>query len=140
MKSENVIRDIEKINIEIADLKSKRVVLQKKLEKIIESEERIKQHRVNYLVDWVNEAVSEFYELEIDILAPTRERITVWGRAIFCHYARNHNKMTYQAIGDMLCKNHATVINALKMHENLLIDYEYQKLFLHVSKKLSDEL
>ncbi len=52
-----------------------------------------------------------------DILNQSRLRQYVWKRSAFCTFLRKHG-YTFARIGQMLEKDHATIIHALKIYDN----------------------
>jgi len=79
--------------------------------------------------------IKTFIEQEmrvIDMFQKTRRREYVDSRRIFFCVLRNKFLLTYQAIGDMAERDHATIIYAIKTFENIikidkLLNITYQK-------------
>ena len=111
---------------------------QSKLEMSLKAE-TVEQNFDSYrIINLFNDLVSSFYDKPLDIRNKSRERELVYGRAFYCWYVKWHYKISLIAIGDTINRNHATVIHAIKTHEDLIKteEYEYLKLTQHIQKFL----
>lgn len=68
-----------------------------------------------------------------DILAENRLQKNVDGRIAFSNYLRTHTKLSYQKIGNILGKGHATIIHAIKTHEKLIkFNRAYREMYRQI--------
>lgn len=54
------------------------------------------------------------------VLSKNRVRVVVDARRLYCGILRNVFGLTFQEIGDMLNKNHATIVHSIKVHDNFV--------------------
>lgn len=136
---------IEEIRHRIKDLEEQIKTNQELLEfwqsklQITLQAETVEQNFDSYrLINLFNDLVSSFYDKPLDIRNKSREKELVYGRAFYCWYVKYYYKISLQGIGDTINRNHATVIHAIKTHEDLTQteEYEYLKLTQHIQKYL----
>ena len=70
----------------------------------------------------VKEIVEDYYKLKID--SKTRQRKYVEARAVYYKLLRENSRMSLQAIGNTMNKDHATVLHSLRQIKDWL---EYDK-------------
>ena len=94
--------------------------------------------------EMIKEIVEDFYKLKIDL--KTRQRRYVEARAIYYKLLRDNSRMSLEAIGKTMNRDHATALHSLKnikdwleYDEQLRQDYEtLNKRVEHASKLNSD--
>jgi chromosomal replication initiation ATPase DnaA len=69
-----------------------------------------------------------------DLLASSQVRNNVDGRVAVSYYLRIHSKTTFQKIGDLLKKDHGTIMHYMKLHDNL---YRYNSEYKNKYDKLT---
>ena len=68
-------------------------------------------------------------------LSTSRKRDNVNGRIASSFYLRYVEKLSLEKIGEIINKNHSSVIHYLKQHESLcLYDKEYKRLYSKLTK------
>lgn len=72
-----------------------------------------------------------------DILNPSRLRQYVWKRSAFCTFLRKHG-YTFARIGQMLEKDHATIIHALKIYDNNKRYADFKACVMPIESDLQD--
>jgi hypothetical protein len=72
------------------------------------------------------------------ILKETRQREIVYQRAAAYNFVRKNNKLSLAAIGQIFSKNHATIINALRMYDNFI--QQKDEIFLWNIKSIEAQL
>ena len=69
-------------------------------------------------------------ETGLNVLNPTRKRQYVDARAMACFIMSRKLNLTLSQIGEILNKNHATVLHSLKLFDNLYeTDYRFKEKF-----------
>jgi len=67
---------------------------------------------------------------DCDILAKNRIQKNVFGRAAFYQFMRRNSGLSLQKIGDLIGKNHATIIHGLQVHSELMrFNREYREKY-----------
>ncbi len=97
-----------------------------KLEFTKERDEKIKSEiSQRYNLDWMH------------IESQSRVRIIVDARRLYCGILRNIFRLTYQEIGDILNKNHATIIHNINQHDAFVrILKSYKKNYDEIERTL----
>ena len=72
------------------------------------------------------------------ILKETRQREIVYQRAAAYNFVRKNTKLSLAAIGQIFGKNHATIINALRMYDNFI--QQKDEIFLWNIKSIEAQL
>ena len=99
-----------------------------RLDKTLEAEVREEQFDSDHIIDLINSIASDFYDMDIDIRDKNRKRQLAWARSFYCNHIKTYYpSVTLKTIGHSINRNHATVINSLHSHNDLLHDYEYRK-------------
>lgn len=103
------------------------------IERYEESVENVKESTRKFneeIVEGINKGASEFYGRQIDIRSKNREREFVYPRHFYCFYMNNKYGSTLSFIGKSINRNHATVINGIKNHRDLMAtgEFEYVRL------------
>ena len=87
---------------------------------------------LNY-AEKIIEKVSEYYKIQIkDIKGRSRKREFVKARFISMYLIRNNTSLKLKTIGDIVCRDHTTVLHSLQTIQNTLS--------LHYDTDLRDEL
>jgi len=69
----------------------------------------------------VLETVAEWFDIGIkDIIGPYRQRTVVHARWVCCTLLRKHTRMSLPQIGEVIDKDHTSVLNACAQMERLL--------------------
>jgi len=67
---------------------------------------------------------------DCDILAPNKLQKNVDGRIAFSQFMRCNSGLSLQKIGDLIEKNHATIIHHIKTHSQLMrFNREYREKY-----------
>lgn len=72
------------------------------------------------------------------ILKKTRKREVVYRRAAAYNFLRKNTKLSLTAIGDLFDRDHATVINALRMYDNFI--GQKDEIFLWNIRSIEEQL
>ena len=72
-----------------------------------------------------------------DILNQSRLRQHVWKRSAFAYFLRKHG-YTFARIGQMLEKDHATIIHALKIYDNNKRYADFKACVMPIESDLQD--
>ena len=72
-----------------------------------------------------------------DIMNPSRLRQHVWKRSALCRFLRK-NGYTFGKIGQMINKDHATIIHAQKVYENNSIYDDFKACIATIESDLQD--
>jgi len=71
--------------------------------------------------DKIKSEICKRYNLEWSrIQSTSRVRIIVDARRLYCGILRNIFRLTFQEIGDMLNKNHATILHNIQQHDTFV--------------------
>jgi hypothetical protein len=85
---------------------------------------RLEEHRrLKSIFKFVNESTAT------DIASRCRDNEHVKSRAIFCILARQETGATFEMIGEMINRTHATVIHNLSLKDWVFEDERYKKLY-----------
>jgi hypothetical protein len=68
----------------------------------------------------IKEICSRYNVKWSSILSKNRIRRVIDARRLYCGILRNVFGLTFQSIGTILNKNHATIVHNLKMHDNFI--------------------
>mgnify|MGYP003634362993 CR=1 FL=1 len=68
----------------------------------------------------IHEICSRYDVQWLSILSKSRVSVVVDARRLYCGILRNVFGLTFHQIGDILNKNHATIIHNLKIHHNFV--------------------
>lgn len=79
----------------------------------------------------INEIIDKF-----DLKNKARQIIHTYKRHAFCFYAYYKLEMTQTQIGNLISKDHATVIHSIRQHNNLKTDIRYKSITENVLKAL----
>lgn len=89
---------------------------------------------LEYILKQVNDS------LEIDINTSTRKRDFVQGRFLFMKLAKELNpRVSYSKIGQVLKKNHATVMHGIKTMDDI-IKFKQDKELINTYNEMYNEL
>lgn len=81
---------------------------------------------------WINNNFTDYSINEIivkfDLLNKSRETNFLFRRYCFINYLKNKRKLTFEAIGNVLNKNHSTIIHSLRKYNTFMgFDTKYGK-------------
>ena len=79
----------------------------------------------------VKETGIEFSKIQ----SRTRKRDILYARHLFCFFARKRTEMSYDAIGGIINRNHATVLHSVKLVEDLMT---YDRDFKEIVPKIEN--
>tara|TARA_R110000824_G_scaffold380565_1_gene572996 strand:+ start:512 stop:886 length:375 start_codon:yes stop_codon:yes gene_type:complete len=87
-----------------------------------------KDHQSN--INSIINSITKITGIEMSKLqSPSRKREIVDARHLFCYFAKKQSKLSCQAIGDIINRNHASVIHAVKKVTQLKqTDREFKEL------------
>ena len=88
--------------------------------------------------DIIKSEISKRYNLDwMQIQSTSRVRIVVDARRLYCGILRNIFRLTFQEIGDILDKNHATIIHTIQQHDAFVrILKSYKKNYDEIERTL----
>lgn len=87
----------------------------------------------------VKEIVEDYYKLKID--SKTRQRKYVEARAVYYKLLRENSRMSLQAIGKTMKRDHATVLHSLRQIKDWLeYDKEIKRDYNTINSKLQDAM
>ena len=87
----------------------------------------------------VKEIVEDYYKLKID--SKTRQRKYVEARAIYYKLLRENSRMSLQAIGKTMNRDHATAIHSLRQIKDWLeYDKELKRDYNTINSRLQDAI
>lgn len=87
----------------------------------------------------VKEIVEDYYKLKID--SKTRQRKYVEARAVYYKLLRENSRMSLQAIGNTMNKDHATVLHSLRQIKDWLeYDKELKRDYNTINSTLQDTM
>ena len=72
------------------------------------------------------------------LMKKSRKREKVYARAAAFNFIRKNTKLSLSSIGDLLNKDHATVINALRMYDNFI--GQKDEIFLWNIRSIEEQL
>ena len=130
MELKEIKRRLVKAEADVAYWKLQLFKAEKEIEKHLASKKgEVKLIDIKRLIDVLHDC---------DISSRSRERVPyVYGRNVYCHIARKYTTASYDAIGNIINRNHATVINSVKTFENdYNNDYEFIKFADEILKQL----
>lgn len=86
----------------------------------------------------IKSEISKRYNLNWEqIQSTSRVRIVVDARRLYCGILRNIFRLTFQEIGDILNKNHATIIHNLQQHDAFIrILKSYKKNYDEIERTM----
>lgn len=71
------------------------------------------------------------------IQSPKRQREIVNARQLFCYFTRKRTELSFSEIGDIINRDHATVIHSVKEIKNLLTyDREFKEIVPEIEAKI----
>jgi len=86
----------------------------------------------------IKKKIEELYDLNLS--KKSRKRQYVEARGFFVKIARDKLNVTYQQIGNVINKNHATAVHAKKVIEDLLsYDVELKRIYQEILNSLNLE-
>ncbi len=103
-------------------------------------EKFVKNVKREISIDFIQKVVSEYFQLDIDILqSKTRKRHVVQARQLAMFFAKKFTKNSLANIGSQIGdRDHATVLHACKTVDNLVTtDKQFKKFVEDINKKLS---
>lgn len=68
----------------------------------------------------ISEICARYNVQWLSILSRSRVRVVVDARRLYCGILRNVFSLTYHEIGNILNKNHATIVHSIKVHDNFV--------------------
>ena len=87
----------------------------------------------------VKEIVEDYYKLKID--SKTRQRKYVEARAVYYKLLRENSRMSLQAIGNTMKRDHATVLHSLRQIKDWLeYDKELKRDYNTINSTLQDAM
>ncbi len=87
----------------------------------------------------VKEIVEDYYKLKID--SKTRQRKYVEARAVYYKLLRENSRMSLQAIGNTMKRDHATVLHSLRQIKDWLeYDKEIKRDYNTINSRLQDAM
>lgn len=87
----------------------------------------------------VKEIVEDYYKLKID--SKTRQRKYVEARAVYYKLLRENSRMSLQAIGNTMNKDHATVLHSLRQIKDWLeYDKQLKRDYNTINSRLQDTM
>ena len=87
----------------------------------------------------VKEIVEDYYKLKID--SKTRQRKYIEARAVYYKLLRENSRMSLQAIGKTMKRDHATVLHSLRQIKDWLeYDKEIKRDYNTINSKLQDAM
>jgi hypothetical protein len=87
----------------------------------------------------VKEIVEDYYKLKID--SKTRQRKYVEARAVYYKLLRENSRMSLQAIGNTMKRDHATVLHSLRQIKDWLeYDKELKRDYNTINNRLQDAM
>lgn len=91
--------------------------------------------------DKIKSEICKRYNLDWNrIKSKSRVRIVVDARRLYCGVLRNVFSLTYQEIGDILDKNHATIVHSIQKHDVFVkILKSYKKNFEEIECTLIED-
>ena len=79
-------------------------------------------------------------EFGFDINVKNRKQSVVFARAVYYRLCREYTKASLYEIGELLSKNHATVLHGLKLFKTFQIQPKHFRRELEIYKAISSEL
>jgi len=73
----------------------------------------------------------------IKIQSVTRKREILYARHLFCYFARKRTKLSLQEIGNILNRDHATVLHSVKTVKDLLT---YDREFIEIVPEIENKI
>ncbi len=87
----------------------------------------------------VKEIVEDYYKLKID--SKTRQRKYIEARAVYYKLLRENSRMSLQAIGNTMKRDHATVLHSLRQIKDWLeYDKELKRDYNTINSRLQDAM
>lgn len=80
----------------------------------------------NIEADWTDamRIACQLYDITPDqVVSQNRRQHIVYARHLFCYLCRKHLKMTFIGVGNIVHRDHSTIINAVKIYTDL-IEYD----------------
>ncbi|MBR2742385.1 MAG: chromosomal replication initiator protein DnaA [Clostridia bacterium] len=92
-------------------------------------------------IDDIIKAVTEFYSIsEEDMQGVSRKANIVFARQLVMYLARRLTDMTFEQIGDVLGKNHSTVVYSIsKIEEEIRLNARQKKIVEDIIKNLTEK-
>lgn len=96
------------------------------------------QKFIDEIINQINKTATEYYGTPIDIREKTRLREFVYPRHYYCYFMNTFFKSSLSYIGKAINRNHATVINSIRSHSDLIktADVEYHNLVTKLNQEL----
>jgi chromosomal replication initiator protein len=73
----------------------------------------------------------------IKIQSVTRKREILYARHLFCYFARKRTKLSLQEIGNILNRDHATVLHSVRTVKDLLT---YDREFIEIVPEIENKI
>ena len=102
----------------------------------------------NIEADWTDamRIACQVYDVTPDqVVSQNRRQHIVYARHLFCYLCRKHLQMTFAGIGNIVHRDHSTIINAVNIYTDL-INYDrittnnYQKAFALLGNYLQERV
>jgi chromosomal replication initiation ATPase DnaA len=96
----------------------------------------------NELINEIMNCVCEFFSVTKEQIEGKRGKgILPWARHVFNYMCKKYSRLTLKGIGDLINRDHTTVMHSLKTVQGNMDSYpEYKEQVLFIDNKISDRI
>lgn len=104
--------------------------------------ENLAYFRSKDLVNEIMNVVCEYFEVtRKQIEGPRGKRIIPWARHVFCYLMRKYTRFGVTSIGDILNRDHTTIIHSTKVvKDNIEVYSEYKEQLTAIERILDERI
>jgi chromosomal replication initiator protein len=98
--------------------------------------------RSNELVSEIRKIVCQFYGVTQEQLEGKRGKgILPWARQVFCYMCKKYTRFTQKGIGDLINRDHTTIIHSVRIvNDNIYTYPEFKEQIDSIESNISDKI